>query len=294
MDGMPTINSDTCTNCGLCADNCVQQLFARMPAGVAVRSARAGACVQCGQCMAVCPTEAVQVAGFDYADFAPLSTDHLDDTALAGFLSARRSIRHYRPDPIPRAVLERLLELAATAPMGLPPSAVEVTVLTDPNALRRFAPASFAQMDKLKKILRTPLLGALVHRAFDAETMRILEEKFMPLLADSERALREEGRDIVTWNAPCVLIFHAASAGLCNQENIVIAMTYAMLAAESLGLGSCMNGIIQHLLDRDRALRAQVGLPARCRVFGALLLGYPAAHLFQRSIPRRFHAVHWK
>lgn len=291
---MPHIDRKTCTSCGLCAEICVQRVFLRTAQGVAVNPAQAAACVQCGQCMAVCPTEAVQVTSFAYAEFGPMPTTPLSATTLAGFLAARRSVRNYRPDPVPRELLDALLAMAAQAPAGLPPTQLGVTVLTDPTVLARLAPAAFRQMRDLQRAMRLPLIGAWVRRSFGPDGLAILERKFLPLLAEAERALAEDGVNMVTWDAPAVLVFHAPSPGLCNQENAVIAWTYAMLAAESLGLGSCMNGIIQNLLHRDRKLRVACGMPARCCVYGALLVGYPAGRPFRRTIPRAFAQVEWR
>lgn len=290
---MTIINQKTCTQCGLCAEICVQGLFEKTGAGIRVVKPDA-ACVACGHCMAVCPTEAVTAAGLDYADFGPLPEDSVVPAALSTFLAARRSVRRYRPGPVPREMLERVIAMAAQAPVGIPPSSIEVTIITDPETLARFAPISIKQIRDLGKALRTPVLGFLIRRALGRDMAAIMEHVFVPLIDTADRALREDGRDMITWNAPAVLVFHAPSAGLSNQEDALIAMTQAMLAAESLGLGTCVNGVIQHLLHRDRALRRQVGLPDVCRVYGALLVGHPAGKSFRRTIPRSFARVTWR
>ncbi|MBZ8144047.1 nitrobenzoate reductase, partial [Rubrivivax gelatinosus] len=50
--------------------------------------------------------------------------------AVDAAISSRRSIRAFRPDPVPRATVERILELASRAPSGTNVQPWKVTVLT--------------------------------------------------------------------------------------------------------------------------------------------------------------------
>ena len=254
---MPVIETAACTGCGICADVCVQQIFTRSANGVRVDASRAAGCMACGHCMAACPTKAVRVAGLRYEDFPPLPAVELTPAQLDAFLRARRTIRRFRPDPAPRDVLEEVVGMAATAPVGLPPTAIEVTVVTDPAVLADVAPLALAMARRLRDGLRTPLLGTVIRLSIPRDGREALERKLIPMLDHAETALAA-GLDEITWGAPALMLFHAPAKGLCNAENGVIAMTYAMLAAESLGLGSCMSGIIQQLAQRDRRLGARL------------------------------------
>jgi nitroreductase len=66
-----------------------------------------------------------------------------------------------------------------------------------------------------------------------------------------------------------------------------IACTYAMLAAESLGLGSTIIGGAPPILQRNRALCRRLGIPDSNTPSIALILGHPAVR-FQKTIRRRF------
>lgn len=65
-----------------------------------------------------------------------------------------------------------------------------------------------------------------------------------------------------------------------------IACTYAMLAAESMGLGSTMIGAAPPVLKRDKSLCRQLGIPHGNSPSLALILGYPAV-AYRRGIRRR-------
>jgi nitroreductase len=99
--------------------------------------------------------------------------------------------------------------------------------------------------------------------------------------------LRAQGRDAFTHDAPAAMLFHCGPMG--DVSDCAIVATYAMLAAESLGLGSCMIGT-SVALNRNQALKARYGIPAEDKVGLALALGYPAV-AFRHAIRRRLAGV---
>ena len=290
---MPKIDDATCVRCGSCTEVCPLRIYVRTGEGIAVSAERGPLCRQCGHCMAVCPTQAVSVEGLSYEGFPALPERLPPADEFARLSLARRSIRHYRPDPVPRDVLERILEVAAQAPAGVPPTTVEVTVICDRERLAELGPAAIKQLRRLQRALRVPLLGWLLRRQLGPAFVSAMGSFIMPMVDTAERLWREQSVDMITWGAPVVMVFHSAPAGFCGQENCIIAANHAMLAAHSLGLGTCWNGFIGGLLAYDRAMRVRMGIPASNKVHAALLLGYPAGPTYRRAVPRAFRAVQW-
>ncbi|MHA1467143.1 MAG: nitroreductase family protein [Promethearchaeota archaeon] len=62
-----------------------------------------------------------------------------------------------------------------------------------------------------------------------------------------------------------------------------IALTYGMLAAESLGLGTCWIGMVQGAVSANRDILKILGI--RGYVLGAFTLGFPAVK-YRRTVPR--------
>jgi len=52
----------------------------------------------------------------------------------------RRSVRHYRPDPIPKEVLDRVLDAARIAPSGSNRQPTRLIVITDPEIKEQLVP----------------------------------------------------------------------------------------------------------------------------------------------------------
>jgi nitroreductase len=71
-----------------------------------------------------------------------------------------------------------------------------------------------------------------------------------------------------------------------DAVDCMIAATYAMLAAESMGLGSCMLGT-SVALTRDQRLKARYGIPPENKVGVTLVIGYFSVK-FRHALRRRF------
>ena len=72
----------------------------------------------------------------------------------------------------------------------------------------------------------------------------------------------------------------------------IIPATYAMLAAESLGMGSCMIGTIAPFLKYSKKLRGKYGIPLKNRQGIMVIFGYPAIK-FHKALRRTFASVHY-
>ena len=84
------------------------------------------------------------------------------------------------------------------------------------------------------------------------------------------------------------MLFYGLSAA--DSADPVIAATYAMVAAETLGLGSCMLGFPGQVLKRSKKLLAKYGLPKKVQPGMMVIFGYPAIK-FEHAIERRFAGV---
>ncbi|NSW55498.1 MAG: nitroreductase family protein [Armatimonadetes bacterium] len=287
-----TISNELCTRCGLCVTVCPAWVYRRTDGLVEVDRQMSGRCVQCGHCMAICPTGAVTVSGLDPAQFGELGGKPAEVEALETLFRGRRSVRKYRNQPVPRELLQRIIDAAAMAPMGFPPSEVEITVLPTRDVVEKLVAPTISQCEQLRKMLSNPVGRFIFHRMASTKAAVVVEQKLAPLLEPWLKLYHEQGIDFVTWGAPAMLLFHVAKSAAAGETDCVIASTYAMLEAEAMGLGSIMLGLANSTLARDAALRTELSIPADNQVLSVLALGYPT-HSFRRSIPRRFRSVHW-
>jgi len=115
----------------------------------------------------------------------------------------------------------------------------------------------------------------------------ILDEpwRMEKLKANSDQfisGLKERGFDTVFYNAPHILIIH--SKNQYDAMNATIALTYGMLSAQSLGLGSCWIDSLRRILNSNKDIKENlVGL--NDTVWGGIIIGYPA-QIFYHAPPR--------
>jgi nitroreductase/NAD-dependent dihydropyrimidine dehydrogenase PreA subunit len=287
-----TIDPTRCTGCGLCEMICGCWIYDRTDDGVTIDPDSEELCVRCGHCMAICPTKAVQIEGMDYADFPELSPSPATSEALEALLKRRRSTRVFREDPVPREVLERIAEAAATAPMGFPPSEVNLTVLSTREQVAKIVPASVKQFEELQQMTRNRLGRAAMRRMVGQRVYRMLTEHMLPFAGPGLALYHNDGTDFVTWGAPTLMLFHADPDHLMGDTNCLLAATHAMLMAEALGIGNIMLGVAASAVQYTLELKRALDIPPANEVFSALALGYAQCQ-FERGIRRPLKSVSW-
>jgi nitroreductase len=101
----------------------------------------------------------------------------------------------------------------------------------------------------------------------------------------------KKGEDLVTYDAPVAIYFYGSP--YCDPADPLIAATYAMLAAESLGLGTCMLGAIHPFLELGngvKAFKTKYNIRHKSREGLVLILGYPRVK-YHKGIKRSFANV---
>jgi nitroreductase/NAD-dependent dihydropyrimidine dehydrogenase PreA subunit len=290
-----TFHFETCARCGLCVEVCPSRVIRRRPEGLPEPDPeRAGICLACGHCMAVCPTRSVTAGALDYdRDFPELARNGLDYPAFAAFLASRRSIRAFKPHPVPREALERIAAAVAFAPMSFPPHKLRLTIFQDRAAVERLLPPMLDFYGRLLEQLRKFMPRRFIRKAAGPELFSTIRNHVEPIMRLRVPAMRRPGAvDEITRGAPALILFHAPVTAEGHTQDGDIALTYGMLAAHALGLGACCITLVPPAVNRTPGLREQVRLPAENEVVAALAVGYPWVK-YQRGIRRELAGVEW-
>ena len=179
---------------------------------------------------------------------------------LIDALHGRRSIRHYRPTPLPRAQVEDLLWHAVQVPR--PPICAD-----DAWAFVVIAGAQ-----------RLAGLGARA-KAYAAQHQARLQSPQHPWAWPSRDDFE------VFWGAPVLVLMCARQRHPEAPFDCCRAGQNLALAAHAAGLGSCWVGSPLPWLASDEGRQA-VGLPAGYEVAVAMVLGHPAEPVPGQSAPR--------
>ncbi len=291
--GDPVIDRSTCTVCGECAAICPVEILSEGDREIRIDRSRGFGCIACGQCMMVCPTDSITVTGrrLSSGDVTDLPGPERRATfgQVEALMISRRSVRRFRQEAVPREAIDRVVAAAATAPMGIPPWEVGVTVFHGRDKVRELARDTADAYERLLKFFEGPA-GAIFRRFMKKPARQQFQSFILPMgrmLVEGKR----KGADYVLYDAPAALLFHVSP--YADGADAFIACTYAMVTAESMGLGNCMIGCVAPVLERRKDLMRKHGLPAGHIPKIVLILGYPAVR-FRKAIRRPFLSVRYQ
>ena len=178
----------------------------------------------------------------------------------------RRSVRKYQNKPVPKEVLQEILESACMAPSNINNQPWYFLALTSEEALQKYLGYMKDAFIKFKPTL---------------------EARF----AKNPEIVEETGNFLVTLgNAPVLILvfvlkddFIARSGEFSTGQSIAAAVENLLLMAYDKGLASCwMTAPIE--VGLGETLRAEFA-PDKGRLTGAIALGYPAQN--PKAPPRR-------
>jgi len=222
-------------------------------------------CLRCGHCVAVCPTAALSLdwLGPDECRAIRQELEVTPDQAEQ-FLCGRRSIRNFRKKEVPRSVLEKIVEIACSAPSAKNQQPWHWIVIQDRSEVRRLA-------------------GMVVEwvRQVIQSTPKEAEAMGLPRVVASW----DEGYDRICRGAPHVILAHADKNWAFSTEDCTLAMSHLDLYAAGMGLGTCWAGYFFKAVNAYPPLFEALGLPSHHLAYGAMMIGYPKFKY--RLIPRR-------
>ena len=274
------IDQEKCNGCELCIKVCPSDTISMQDGKAYVTGDRS---LQCGHCMAVCPVDAVRVAAIDAQSLSfnsfDLENDWLppgeSDTAhLVQLMASRRSCRNYTEQTVDRAVLEDLAKIGTTAPSGTNCQNWTFTVFPDRAAVAEFGQriASFfkdinrmAEKRWMRKALK--LIGKPALDNYYREYYRSVK--------DGLKEWELSGRDRLFHSAPALIVVASRPGGSCPMEDAMLATQNILLAAHSMGMGTCLIGFAVEAIQNDSSIQQFLKIPAEETVYSVIAIGYP-------------------
>ncbi len=203
----------------------------------------------------------------------PQSTAFVDEA-----ITSRRSIRAYLPDPVPRAVIEELLEVAARAPSGTNTQPWKVYVLTGNklDSLKTDLLALHAQPERMKTLQEeyayypqewcSPYIDRRRKVGWDLYGLLGLEK------SDKAGMHAQHGRNYAFFDAPVGMMFtidRIMAQGSWLDYGMF--MQSLMIAARARGLDTCAQAAFNVF---HQQIAAHVGWPETEMLVCGLSLGY--------------------
>jgi nitroreductase len=181
---------------------------------------------------------------------------------LMDAIFGRRSIRDYRPDPVPQETITRLFDAAIHAPSAINQQPWSFLVVRDRPLLDRISHDAKAHMLNV----RSTALPARLYESLGNPDFHVF------------------------YHAPVLIVISAIERGPWIAEDCALAAENLMLAAHGMGLGSCWIGLAQAWLDTPKGKEA-LGIPASHDVVAPIIVGFPGTA--SPAVPRKAPDVRW-
>jgi len=220
-----------------------------------------------------------------------------DYAAVLGLLKFRRSVRGFRPDPVPRALIEQILEAGRWAPSAGNSQPWEFLVVEDRDTIQRLAELYEYQMIEKKWLEATRPRDSQLY--VEDATPALDEDRLRTALADVK------GRAPFR-SAPCIIFplgderwhhaFPLRTRLERGHQHIVSSLATVVftlhLAAAALDLATqwlsdfespWLSGMTKHLL----------GIPQHYVIYEAMPLGFPTYYPKPRYVKPLEELVHY-
>ena len=273
-----TIDDEKCNRCGICIAECPERVIemASKESLPTVTEFGKDLCIECGHCVAVCPEEAFNL-DIMTAEQCSLAQPELLITLeqMEQHIRFRRSIRTYKKKPVPRDILERLIDAARYAPTAKNLQPVHWLVIEDREEVNRLGSMV---IDWMRSMLK-------------GESEALFTEFMMSqIVGDWER-----GGDWICRGAPHMIVAHGPTdlPIPASESGCMIALTTLELAAPSFGLGACWGGYFNAAANNYPPLRQALDLPENHDPYGAMMIGYPT-YEYHRIPLRKEPSITWR
>jgi nitroreductase len=179
----------------------------------------------------------------------------------------RRSVRSYSPERLDQHTIRTLLDAAVWAPTAVHEEPWAFVIVQDIAALKSLS-------DRAKKCF-----AAEAPQSHPEQASRLLD-----ILAQPDFN--------IFYNAGTLIVICGRPKGPFVVADCWLAAENLLLAARSMGLGSCVIGFAVPALNTPE-IKAELGIPADCTAIAPIIVGVPSGET-PRSTRKEPDIVAWK
>ncbi len=262
-----SIDTSKCTLCGLCTEQCRYGvlLINEKKKRLEIYDKN---CLECSHCIAVCPERALSSNG-EYpkpAEKFPPSQKTLT------MLNKRRSVRKYLDKKVEREKLQELAEFARFAPTGSNTQGTHVLFVTNEQTRKKLINAFMKFYRKINALVSIWPIRLLFYLFIPKKKAREYRDSLKNMIKKHNL-----GEDALFHGSPVIMfVYYLKGGSSLPKDDACYALYNMVLGAESMGLGTCINGlaVIAYKTMKTK-IRKILGLPKKGRIYTSSSLGYP-------------------
>jgi len=285
------IDIDNCTKCEECVKDCVAKLFYFDQDLLRLVDSFEDHCIECGHCEAVCPVNVIRLKFHEEGELEHSSIKEGVPTynSFLNLVLNRRSIRRFKEKAIPKDLIENLLKIGRYSPTGSNSENVYYTVVQDKEVVAAISTHITSKMTKFANTLEDPQGRTFLKKSMPEEEFNQAVENLPKTKRILERI--EQGIDFWCWNGELIVIHGDKTIG-GMPTNGALAAAHIMLAAETLGLGTCSLGYLTYFINESQTIRELLKIPNNHIVGYSLTMGYPDVK-YKRIPARKPSRIQW-
>jgi len=288
---MVSIDENRCTLCGLCIRVCLRGVLKEEKKNIVVIDP--ASCILCGHCKAICPTDAPKFSNLSENEFelTPNIEEMPNPSSFLRFLRRRRSQRIYSSKPVEIEKLKMIIDAGRFAPTGGNRQGCEYIVVTGRKILDRVCTLTIQTLQEQGKLVKEAL--DRYHRSKVPLREEYITMQYYPSLVDRIAEKWKEGIDQLLYHAPVLILVHMKQGITTTpQVDASLSAMHMILMAETLGLGTCINGFLFFALHHSGELREVLEIPSDHQVHVAFTVGYSDVE-FLRLVARNPAKIKW-
>lgn len=204
----------------------------------------------------------------------------------------RRSVRLYKPDQVPEFMVRRILEAGRFAPSAGNCQPWKFVVLRDDKLITAMTDDVVKICDILRNMVDYRKPGAAWMRPMVKFNTRLRKNDLHPVPFGAISMIAD--RKLGLWHkAPTVILIFGDVRGVsCPELDCGIAGQNMVLAAHSMGLGTCWVGFVRPAFDYMLRWKKFFGISYPFKFMSSLALGWPVSEP-DGMVERQTHAVDW-
>lgn len=268
------------------------------------------ACINCYNCIAVCPSHSISMSGgykvisgryktakdsvlrepMPFQDRnVPYSEIEKELTEVERVIYRRRSNRIFKDTPVPEALLHRIMEAGRYSPTAGNNMPFMFVAITDTKLIREIEVRSMKILQWFKNLYLNPnLFKRIISTVMSYFMVNQMDQRpFFPL----DKAARRDSN--LFYDAPALILILMDKRGISDPNlDAGICAQNIVLTAHALGLGTCYNGYAATAFGYLPGMRKKFGIKYPWKVVTTIAVGYAKVKT-DRAVPREDIPVRW-